>query len=1212
MGEYIEFISQIKPKNNQNFPIADTRDLIGGYIQLDTMQELNEHPTSKLRVGMLAYVIETNLIYQFKSGTWSIWSVGEGSGGDGNSGASIIKVDTLDELDDPQYKLLGQIVFIDEIKDLRYYDGEFWKSFTRIYIQSTEPDDKGGIWIDTSDERKFTSEGVMANMVQVISILQEKIRRLEWVLGNQLDFGDFNNNHYKEYDDWPTPEEPKLGTDPEDDLEELLENLERDPEEVEPLQYKTMLPSGKHLSIKGGTYADMIKNKDNFLPNELLWCEDRKQLWIKDNRTKNLIQIGSVGGGETPEPDDKVMEQILTQIVGTGSNAESKIVGIEFGDMNSLENTYRLSVKDGKLDLHDYRLDVKDLAGNAQTISRGDYYSRPYFPIQSDHTGNVNSPMIYINSFYCGANGNEKSYKPCSHNFVELSNLTNKDLNLKGLYLHYTNNDSGQWVTLPLSGVIKQKRTFLIRGAQSAFEDINTTVIKVPTFDIEWTKDKTYHPEVLDDSETTIWNDKELIKFSSNSSFYITGEESVDYFKNNTLVDSAPWSADGVRKWYIDLVGVGTYNGKSMPCEKNTIPKVGTDNLYVRYHTMDYISQAIKATTARANATDWTYIDLTFENEKLDKTMYIPKASFEYKDVFYNKTRLKEGPPNMITSTFGQNAHTTRGFSWVSVGYYDEFIWFANPDGSYTEENKFESFKAEDGRPAHKNWESDIYDRLRLISTDGIAFTVHKFFKDWPEFAEKTEIKYKVGREGFWSDERTITFRNRDEVIANGFNFLHVTDQQAFNPEEMETWRVCAEYINSDRDNYDYDWVMNTGDQTQNGNRIGEWVDYFRCGEPVLQHKEQMFVVGNNDLSPADPEELGTGSDLSKINSFNITLFYAFEHPHSIPRSTNGTYIPNVYSFIYGDTYFLAMNSEISSLTAQHVFKEPEGSNIYLDIIKPWVEDDLNRYGKDPKIKWRASFNHEAPFTIITAELLMSYAKKNSSGEWEKNMSVERGGSRTNTVGNYWFSEFMEENDFQLCLCGHKHTYSESRYIKNDKSKTMEPIVYDPEYDPNTNTYPDWYNALPEREKNCVQLSNDPTLGFVKYSMSQATGYKLTSNKEMPAQNIPWLKNYYPVTSQIENPSNNTATVTVNTAQRFPHYVIWNVGKGKETENPGVELSNSRDRMLGIPFKVVKKATPTVPWSYKYNTPVYLEDVRKAEGNGSINAEQYILVEKLI
>ena len=138
------------------------------------------------------------------------------------------------------------------------------------------------------------------------------------------------------------------------------------------------------------------------------------------------------------------MEQILTQVVGSGLDTETKIVGIEFGDMDNPELTYRLSVKNGEIDLHDYRLDKINLAGNSQTVVSGEYYSKPYFPVLSDFTGNTNSPMIYINSIYCGGDSSSKDYNPCSHNFIELANLTKVDLNLKGLYLHYTEKDTGR------------------------------------------------------------------------------------------------------------------------------------------------------------------------------------------------------------------------------------------------------------------------------------------------------------------------------------------------------------------------------------------------------------------------------------------------------------------------------------------------------------------------------------------------------------------------------------------------------------------------------------------------------------------------------------------------------------------------------------------------------------------------------------------------
>jgi len=35
-------------------------------------------------------------------------------------------------------------------------------------------------------------------------------------------------------------------------------------------------------------------------------------------------------------------------------------------------------------------------------------------------------------------------------------------------------------------------------------------------------------------------------------------------------------------------------------------------------------------------------------------------------------------------------------------------------------------------------------------------------------------------------------------------------------------------------------------------------------------------------------------------------------------------------------------------------------------------------------------------------------------------------------------------------------------------------------------------------------------LTYVKYVTLQATGFKTTSNKELPTRNIPWLEAYYP------------------------------------------------------------------------------------------------------
>jgi len=63
-----------------------------------------------------------------------------------------------------------------------------------------------------------------------------------------------------------------------------------------------------------------------------------------------------------------------------------------------------------------------------------------------------------------------------------------------------------------------------------------------------------------------------------------------------------------------------------------------------------------------------------------------------------------------------------------------------------------------------------------------------------------------------------------------------------------------------------------------------------------------------------------------------------------------------------------------------------------------------------------------------------------------ENVAYSRGGSHLNSVGNYWFSKFLEDNNFRLCIGGHKHTYTCSRLMRDNPNNRMKPFVYDPNY----------------------------------------------------------------------------------------------------------------------------------------------------------------------
>jgi hypothetical protein len=126
--------------------------------------------------------------------------------------------------------------------------------------------------------------------------------------------------------------------------------------------------------------------------------------------------------------------------------------------------------------------------------------------------------------------------------------------------------------------------------------------------------------------------------------------------------------------------------------------------------------------------------------------------------------------------------------------------------------------------------------------------------------------------------------------------------------------------------------------------------------------------------------------------------------------------------------------------------------------------------------------------------------------------------------------------------------------------------------------------------------------------MNQATGYKLVSNKELPAKNIPWLQNYYPVSNETYDPLTNTVTVTVNSAQKNPHYIMWSIGNGNETETG---TTNTRQRILGQVYKIILNGQPSVSWTYKYNVPISVNQLTKIKSNGSSNPNNNIIVEKL-
>ena len=398
-------------------------------------------------------------------------------------------------------------------------------------------------------------------------------------------------------------------------------------------------------------------------------------------------------------------------------------------------------------------------------------------------------------------------------------------------------------------------------------------------------------------------------------------------------------------------------------------------------------------------------------------------------------------------------------------------------------------------------------------------------------------------------------------------NFVQTSDQQGFNWDEYNVWRITANQIKKDFNRYETSnisvcyFMINTGDMTQNGNRINEWLDYEAGREPLYDIAE-MVTVGNNDLTPANVYVLGDGGDDSKINATNIRFFYCYEMDENNPPvftvEDKEIFVESLYSFDVGHTHFLCVNSEISANTERDVYGLTTTGVMY-DLIRQWCErDDANAINAKAKI----AYCHEMPFTIITQNLINSFYWNN-----KENTSVERSGSRLNfntTKANaYWFSKFLQTHNYRLCLGGHKHTYSCSYPILENENSSMKPIIQVTadvlKKDFNSDElYTETAEGALKGQSFPKSWKNNTSFDMLKhlctfqlveeitapvYLMCQASGYKHTSNKELPSPNIPWLRYFFPASITIN--SRDDVTVKVNAGQRYPFYIKYFLKPGK-------------------------------------------------------------------
>lgn len=528
---------------------------------------------------------------------------------------------------------------------------------------------------------------------------------------------------------------------------------------------------------------------------------------------------------------------------------------------------------------------------------------------------------LIINKAYGGGNRNTND-TPVSHGFIELYNSTESTINLRGLSLQY-GEYLGEWKVLPLRGEIKPFCSFLIRCAEHSDPYRQSTRYKIFNFDMGWN----------------------IPMSNKGFKIYLCVGTDASKFTNPANTDGSWTRAVG----YINLFAVG---GDDIT---RTID--GYEKTYMHYANKNRMlkrrySEALTCNFANTgdNGMDIEFIDMRYA----DINIYMPKSTkLGQWDYSYDQVQLDTSAPNTINICLGYDGDTTRTFTWQSQTTTKGYI-------KYKKKTDISWITVESNK--------------KFVAHPDVDVTVHSVIVKNLE-PGNTYI-YKAGFEGHWSDEyelEILDVKGNDKTIK----MLWVTDQQGWDVTEYSAWGKANNYIEN---NETYDFILNTGDISQNGNRSFEWREYFDVSKNNMSTHPQMTCVGNNDL-------------VDKLYSIAYTYYSTVE---------NSPY-PSVYSFNYGYVHFICLDSNILNEPLDAT-KPIRGVNEQITFIKEDMAKPENQK------RWVILYIHEAPYSIVR-----------------------------NTKTQKFINEFYDAG-IDLVLCGHHHCYTKSHRMGKINSENKDVI----------------------------------------------------------------------------------------------------------------------------------------------------------------------------
>ena len=547
-------------------------------------------------------------------------------------------------------------------------------------------------------------------------------------------------------------------------------------------------------------------------------------------------------------------------------------------------------------DGQEYR--VKIVNGEPVAV-RKDVYTAP------DAEDNGLNPTLYtgllINSMY-GA-GDALEGTPMSHGFIELYNFTNKEINLKGIYL-FVRGKAGSWQSLALEGIVPARHSFLVRCAQhSAFYSTGVRC-NIENYDMQWNiklPDKGF------------------------SAYLQIGDETPEDNPVRQFVD-AQGNVTSVNGKYIDLLGAGgvnkedsvwAYETRYLNCmDKNTGVR------RIDFNNSDFAQVTAMGLGSNAATKGFNDVDCEPINYKLcNMEFYRPRCVKDGRWTEYiDKPKQKDTVPAMINMMYGENGEHTRTFTFQTPLTESGFVKIRK-DGEL-------------------KWETHETSVELFSNVDGDV-SVHRCIV---ENLEVGNYEYQVGCEGCLSDNYAFEIKEFNEEQA--MRILWTTDQQAWSKREYDVWQVCARFLNNKQQELDvpFDFHLNTGDISQNANRRFEWSYYYDYAKDITRNIPHVITCGNNDLI-----------DKKFSDAFNYYI------------TAQNQFANSVYAFDLGFVHFVCLNSNTDSTYIDGVGSVGgyAKTDEFLEAQAQWLDQHLTEVeAREVQPRWVIVFAHLSAFTV--------------------------------------------------------------------------------------------------------------------------------------------------------------------------------------------------------------------------------------------------------